>query len=62
MRRGSLIAGVLSLAGSILAFAVVTMQREVVSMFTAIGFVLLANAFIRLRLASAGATRQDDDR
>lgn len=62
MRRGSLIAGALSLAGSVLAFAVVAMQRDVVSMFTAIGFVLLANAFIRLKLASAGATRGDEDR
>lgn len=62
MRRGSLIAGALSLAGSVLAFAVVAMQRDVVSMFTAIGFVLLANALVRLKLASAGATRGDDDR
>ncbi len=62
MHRGSLFAGVLSLAGSVLAFAVVAAQREVVSMFTAIGFVLLLNAFVRLKLAAATPATEDDDR
>ena len=62
MQRGSLFAAILSFAGSILAFAVVAAQREVVSMFTAVGIVLLLNAAVRVRLASATPARDDDHR
>lgn len=51
MHRGNVVAAVLSLLGSAMAFAVVIAWREPASMYTALGVVLLANAGVRLRLA-----------
>lgn len=51
MQRGSLIAGVLSLIGAAVGFAAVAISRDIVSMPTAIGLVLLLNAAARFRMA-----------
>ena len=59
MQRGSLVAGVLSLLGASTALAFAAAFRDVVSMYTAIGVVLLINAGVRFRLASSGRTRDD---
>ncbi len=59
MQRGSLIAGVLSLLGASVALALAAAVREVVSMYTVIGVVLLVNAGVRFKLASSGRPRND---
>ena len=56
VQRGSIIAGVLSLLGALGAFAVVIVQRDVVSMFTAIGVLLTVNTVLRFRLAAGDET------
>ena len=53
MRRGSLVAGVLSLLGAATAFAIMAVLRNPVSLYTVIGIVLLVNAGVRFRLASS---------
>ena len=57
MQRGSLVAGVLSLLGAAIAVALVAVTGDVVSMYTAIGAVLLLNAAIRFKLAASGRGR-----
>ncbi len=52
MHRASVVAGVLSLLGSIVAFALVVALHDPVSMYTAIGVVLLVNAGVRFRMAA----------
>lgn len=51
IRRGSMVAGVLSLIGAAVAFALVFAYRDPISMQTVIGVVLLLNAAVRFRLA-----------
>ncbi len=52
MRQGSMIAGVLSLLGSASGFAIAFGLHDFMSMYTAIGVVLLLNAVVRFRMAS----------
>lgn len=53
MHRGSMVAAALSLIGASIALTVTAVSRDVVSMPTAIGVVLLLNAFVRFRLATS---------
>ncbi|MGE3857324.1 MAG: hypothetical protein AB7G21_10265 [Dehalococcoidia bacterium] len=53
MHRGSMVAAALSLIGASVALTVTAVSRDVVSMPTAIGIVLLLNAFVRFRLATS---------
>lgn len=59
MRRGSLVAAVMSLVGASIALTVVAVTRDVLSMYTAIGVVLLLNAAVRYRLATSDPTHDD---
>lgn len=59
MRRGSLVAAVMSLFGASVALTLVAVTREVVSMYTAIGVVLLLNAAVRYRIATSDSTHDD---
>ena len=58
MQRGSLFAGVISLLGACAAFGGVVVLREPISMYSALGCVLLLNAGVRFRMA---ATRDADE-
>lgn len=51
-------AGVLSLVGATASLAVAITGRDVVSMYTAIGVVLVLNAIVRFRLAGGQADRR----
>jgi len=51
MRNGSLVAGILSLLGAAVAFAVAALSRDLIGMPSGIGVVLLLNAAARFRLA-----------
>lgn len=59
MQRGSVIAGVLSLVGAFGALALAAVFRDVLSMYTAIGVILLLNAAVRFRIASSERRRDD---
>jgi hypothetical protein len=59
MHRGSMVAAVLSLVGASIALTVVAVSRDVVSMPTAIGVVLLLNAAVRFRIATSDSIRDD---
>ncbi|MDA0301276.1 MAG: hypothetical protein DWG80_06860 [Chloroflexi bacterium] len=59
MHRGSLIAGVLSVLGAVGALVLAVAYGELVSMYTAIGVVLLLNAAVRFRIASSDRPRDD---
>ncbi len=56
MGRGSRVAGMLSLIGAVIAFALAVVFQNPVSMYTAIGVVLLLNAAVRFRMASDAST------
>ena len=51
MRRGNLFVAVLSALGGVLAFAIAGALHAPVSLYTALGVVLLANAVVRYQLA-----------
>ena len=51
MRRGSLVVAVLSAAGGVLAFVIAAVLRDLVSLYTVLGVLLLANAAVRFLLA-----------
>lgn len=59
MHRGSVIAGVLSLLGATGALVLAAVFRDVLSMYTAIGVILLLNAAIRFKIASSERRRND---
>lgn len=59
MLRGSLVAAVMSLIGASIALTIVAVTRDVWSMYTAIGVVLLLNAVVRYRIATSAS---HDDR
>jgi hypothetical protein len=59
MQRGSVIAGVLSLVGAFGALVLAAVFRDGLSMYTAIGVILLLNAAVRFKIASSGRPRDD---
>ena len=60
MGRGSSVAGVISLIGAVIAFVLAITFENPVSMYTAIGVVLLLNAAVRFRMAADGRTNGRD--
>jgi len=62
MQRGSLFAAVLSLLGASIALTLAAVFRDVLSMYTAIGVILLVNAGVRFRIATSSTSdRARDD-
>lgn len=59
MHRGSVIAGVLSLLGAVGALVLAAVFRDILSMYTAIGVILLLNAAVRFKIAASERPRDD---
>lgn len=60
MQRGSLFDGVISLLGAVAAFGIVAVLREPISMYSALGCVLLLNAGVRFRMAATHDTNEPE--